>query len=83
MWDTRSESAPVRLREGGMVARALAWSRTNEHVLATGELTVMGVGMSYSTPEASWWCWCACLIETAILQQSGYMGVVCYLVQCV
>lgn len=40
VWDTRSDSAAVRLKEGGMVARALSWSRTKDHVLATGELSV-------------------------------------------
>ena len=40
LWDTRSGSDVEKLREGGRVARALAWSRTKDHVLAAGELTV-------------------------------------------
>ena len=40
VWDTRSGIAVVKLRESGRVARALAWSRTKDHVLAAGELAV-------------------------------------------
>lgn len=43
VWDTRSGNAVEKLREGGTVARALAWSRTKDHVLAAGELTVRSV----------------------------------------
>ena len=40
LWNTRSGSDVEKLREDGRVARALAWSRTEDHVLAAGELTV-------------------------------------------